>query len=487
MDTSEVNAEKKLNPVPVKERAKIPRREEKKRPVAERIRDKDEIYIKFTEAEVIEQASRCIECKVPKCMNDGCPLHNRIPDWLRLVAAGDFAAAARLSNETSNLPEICGRVCPQYKLCEGHCSLSKKQGAVAIGKIEKFINDWVRDHGGLPVPEIPPPTGFRVACVGAGPAGLAAADELRKKGHEVTVFDKKAVAGGLLYYGIPPFKLKKSVVKARVERLEKMGVTFVLGTEIGKEIPLTVLREKHGFDAVFVGIGAPLCKAARCEGEDLGRVFTADEFLVANNVPKPDRPHGMDEDIPLGKSVIIFGGGNTAMDCVRTAVRQGYEKVYCFYRRSQVEMPAGEKERINAEEEGVQFQYLVAPSRFLPNGGTKVAKVECFRMDLGEPDESGRRRPVKVEGSEFTVDVDTIVLAIGYDNDLAFGSAVPDLKVDKWGCFLVDAETGRTSVPWLFAGGDAVHGADLVVTAVAAGRRAAAGIEAYLTSLKSAS
>lgn len=484
MDRADVDEKAvKGNPVPMKERAKIPRREEKKRPVAERIRDKDEIYIRFTEEEVIEQARRCIECKTPKCMLEGCPLHNRIPEWLRLVAAGDFMAAALLSNETSNMPEICGRVCPQYKLCEGHCSLGKKQGAVAIGKIEKFINDWVREHGGLPLPEIPAPTGFSVACVGSGPAGLAVADELRKRGHEVTVFEKKFVAGGLLYYGIPPFKLNKGVVKARIERLERMGVRFVLGTEIGKNVPLTDLREKHDFDAVFVGIGAPHCKAARCEGENLERVFTADEFLIANNLPREERPKGMDADIPVGKSVIVFGGGNTAMDCVRTAVRQGYESVYCFYRRSQVEMPAGEKERVSAEEEGVRFEYLVAPSRFLPNGGTRVAKAECFRMDLGEPDESGRRRPVKVEGSEFTVDVDTVVLAIGYDNDLAFGSAVPGLAVDKWGCFLVDPETGQTSIPWLFAGGDAVHGADLVVTAVAAGRRAALGIDAYLKTL----
>ncbi len=472
---------KAVNPVPMKERMKIPPKDEKKRPVSERVKDRGEIYIPFTEEEVIEQAQRCIECKKPGCMTEGCPLHNRIPDWVRHVAAGDFAEAARISNMTSNLPEICGRVCPQYKLCEGHCKLAKKTGAVRIGKIERFINDWVREHGGLPVPDIPPPTGFKVACVGSGPAGIAVADELRKKGHEVTVFEKKDMPGGLLVYGIPPFKLDKDVVRARIERLRKMGVEFVTGTEIGKDIPLVDLKEKQGFDAAFVGIGAPLCKSARVEGEDLERVFTADEFLIANNVPKEDRPEGFEDDIPVGKSVIVFGGGNTAMDCVRTAVRAGYKKVYCFYRRSQLEMPAGEKERVNAEEEGVSFEYLVAPKSFHADGSGSVQQVECFRMELGEPDESGRRRPIRIDGSEFRVEVDTVVLAIGYDNDQAFGSAVPGLEIDKWGCFLVDEETGQTSLEWLFAGGDAVHGADLVVTAVAAGRRAAAGIHQYLT------
>jgi len=474
------NADKMVNPVPKKERMLIPLREEKKRPAEERKRDNDEIYIRYTEEEVIEQARRCIECKVPKCMIEGCPLHNRIPEWVLATAVGDFREAARISNETSNLPEICGRVCPQYKLCQGHCILNKKQGAVQIGRIERFINDWMREHGGLSVPEIPAPTGFRVVCVGSGPAGIAVADELRKKGHEVTIFEKKNVAGGLLYYGIPPFKLKKEVVRARIERLEKMGVEFVYGTEIGKDIPLINLKEKRGFDAVFVGIGAPNCKSARCEGEDLDRVFTADEFLIGNNIPKEERPQEMREDIPVGRSAIIFGGGNTAMDCMRTAVRAGYEKVYCFYRRSQVEMPAGEKERVNAEEEGVEFQYLVAPSKFSADGGSAVKKVECFRMELGEPDDSGRRRPIKIDGSEFTVLADTVVLAIGYDNDLGFGTHVDGLDVDRWGCVLVDEASGQSSVPWLFAGGDAVHGADLVVTAVAAGRRAAAGIDAFL-------
>ena len=339
----------KVNPVPMKERMKIALREEKKRPVAERIKDKDEIYIHYTEEEIIEQARRCIECKTPKCMLEGCPLHNRIKDWVRLTAAGDFKEAARISNRTSNMPEICGRVCPQHKLCQGHCVLAKKTGAVQIGKIERFINDWMREHEGLPVPRIPPSTGFRVACVGSGPASLACADELRKKGHEVTIFEKKLKPGGLLYYGIPPFKLNKKVVQARIERLEKMGVTFVLGTEVGKDIPLIDLREKRGFDAVFVGIGAPLCKSVRCEGEDLERVFTADEFLLASNIPAEDRPEDNKEDIPVGNSIIIFGGGNTAMDCVRTAVREGYGKVFCFYRRSQVEMPAGEEARSTPE------------------------------------------------------------------------------------------------------------------------------------------
>lgn len=482
--TVNTEKDKKTNPVPIKERMKIDLKEEQKRPAEERIKDKEEIYVRYTEDEVIEQARRCIECKTPKCMIEGCPLHNNIPDWIRLTAVGDFREAARISNMTSNMPEICGRVCPQYKLCEGHCALNKKVGSVQIGKIERFINDWLREHDGLPVPDIPAPTGFKVACVGSGPASLACADELRKKGHDVTVFEKKRRAGGLLYYGIPPFKLNKEVVRARIERLEKMGVTFVLNTEVGRDVTLTDLREKHGFDAVFVGIGAPVVKSARCEGEDLKRVFTADEFLVANNVPAVDRPENMKEDIPVGKSVIIFGGGNTAMDCVRTAVREGYEKVSCFYRRSQLEMPAGEKERINAEEEGVQFQYLVAPSKFISNGNGEVKKVECFRMELGEPDDSGRRRPIKIDGSEFTVEADTVVLAIGYDNDLAFTSAIEGLEVDKWGSILVDPESGQSSLEWLFAGGDAVHGADLVVTAVAAGRKAAAGIDDYLNSTK---
>jgi len=469
-----------VNPIPKKERMQIPRRDEPKRPAGERAADMDEIYIYFTEEEIIEQARRCIECKVPKCMIEGCPLHNRIPEWMNAVAAGDIREAARISNTTSNLPEICGRVCPQHKLCEGHCTLSKKAGAVSIGRIERFINDWTREHGGLEIPEIPAATGFKVACIGSGPASIAVADELRKKGHDVTVFEKNKVASGLLHYGIPPFKLNKEVVGARIERLEKMGVEFVLNTEVGKDLTLADLKEKQGFDAVFIGIGAPLCKSARCDGEDLGRVFSADEFLMRNNVAVDDRPDDMKENIPVGISVIVFGGGNTAMDCVRTGIRAGYEKVYCFYRRSQLEMPAGEKERVNAEEEGVEFQYLVAPSRFLANGGNVVAEAECFRMELGEPDDSGRRRPIKLEDSEFTVDIDTVVLAIGYDNDPSFSDDVEGLDTDKWGCVIVDNYNGQSSLEWVFSGGDAVHGADLVVTAVAAGRRAAAGMDAFL-------
>lgn len=459
----------------------LPKKNEPKRDPNERLRDWKEIYHEYSIEEVKLQSQRCLDCAYPTCLTDGCPIQNDIPGWLRLVAEGKFLEAARLSATTSNMGEICGRVCPQDNLCEGVCNIEQLWGAVHIGKIEKFLNDYAfKFYGGVPLPDpMPEPTPYKVACIGAGPASMAVADELAKRGHKVVIYDIYPKGGGTLTYGIPEFKLEKRFVEQRFEYYAKMGVEFIGNTKIGTDIPFQSLVDNY--DAVFIGIGAVKGSSPGVEGEDLEGVYQATEFLSRANLPTDWLPEHWKEPLPpiAGDVCITFGGGDTSIDCIRSARRLGYKKSYLYYRRGPHEMPANKRELGSAIEEGVEVFYFHAPKRFIGENG-RVKAVECYEMELGEPGPDGRRRPVKKEGSEIIVECDRVVLAIGYNNDADIPHEYPDLVADKWGVIRIDDRSGHTSVPNVFCGGDARRGADLVVTAVQDGRTASRGIMAYL-------
>lgn len=445
-----------------------------KRPAGERIADFDEIYSLFDEATIKEQASRCLQCPEPSCV-EGCPLANRIPEWLALAAEGRFLEAAEVSRATSNMPEICPRVCPQERLCEGSCILNGRSDPICIGAIEKFINEYAFAHGGLKI-ERPPANGLRVAVVGSGPGGLACADELAKLGYAATIFESQTLPGGLLMNGIPAFKLEKSVVERRVNILKQMGVDFQLGVTVGKDVSLKQLQ--RDFDAIFLGVGAQKPKLLDVPGAGLTGIHQSLPFLVQKNSPSAlDLP---EIDIH-GKRVAVLGGGDTAMDCLRTAVRCGAKEAVCLYRRDLANMPGSRKEYANALEEGAQFLFLTNPVALEGNGAGEVAAVQCVRMELGAPDASGRRKPRAVPGSEFTVPAEILLVAYGFD-PVPFPpeSDFARIAVNDWGALVVDANQ-MTSEPGVFSGGDAVRGPSLVVHAVRDARKAAAGIDRYLS------
>ena len=451
-----------------------------KRPAAERICDFDEIYGLFDEATAREQASRCINCPDPPCAQT-CPLGNRIPVWLALVADGRFLEAAEVSRSTSNLPEICGRVCPQERLCEGACILNARSEPVAIGALEKFLNEYAFAHGGVDVTPVEP-NGFKVAVVGSGPGGLACADELAKLGYAVSVFEAQSRAGGLLVNGIPSFKLEKSIVERRLALLRKRGVVFRCGVKVGRDVSLSTLREQ--FDAVYLAIGAQKPKELKIPGAELRGVFDALPFLIQKNVETAS-------DEPLievrGKRVAVLGGGDTAMDCLRTAIRSGACEAICIYRRDLENMPGSRREYLNATEEGARFMFLTNPIALSGHESGSVAAARCVRMELGEPDAKGRRKPREIAGSEFDVPVDVVLVAFGFDPVPIFAAGNSDnIEVNNWGGVVVDANQ-MTSVPGIFAGGDLVRGPDLVVRAVLDSRKAAAGIHQYLSTAQSVS
>ncbi len=463
-----------------RERLKLPRVDPPIRDPKERITDFREVYLEYDEKAAVQEASRCVECKNPPCER-ACPLHNRIRDWLILTAEGRFLEAAHLSQSTSNMPEICGRICPQDRLCEEACIVGAKNQPVAIGAIERFINEYAfRVHGGIPVPSVAPRTGKRVAVVGAGPAGLACAEELRKMGHDVTIFEALPKPGGLLIYGIPGFKLEKWVVERRIEYLKKLGIEFRCNVKVGRDLSLQDLFDR-GFHAIFLGTGAQRPKNPRLPGMELAGIHEALPFLIRNNLDERELPPGMKRDDLRGRKVAVFGGGDTAMDCLRTSVRLQASRVVCVYRRDEANMPGSRQEVKRAKEEGVEFHFLTTPVRFIGDEAGYVRKVECLRMRLGEPDQSGRRSPIPIEGSEFEFEADFIILAFGFEGD-----PVPDeggrLKLTKGGTYEVD-EHKMTSWRGVFAGGDGVRGADLLVTALRDGRDAAIGIDRYLRSL----
>ncbi len=453
-----------------RERLKLPHVPILKRPPAERLGDFCEVTLTYTPEQAVAEASRCVECAKPPCVK-ACPLHNPIKDWLVLTAEGKFLEAAHLSRTTSTMPEVCGRICPQDRLCEDACIVGVKHPAVAIGAIEKFVNEYAFAAEGLLLPPVAAPTGHRIAVVGSGPAGLACAEELVTRGHHVTVYEASPRPGGLLRYGIPGFKLEKSVVDRRVEYLERLGVEFVCNTRVGEEVSLDELTE-GGFHSVYLATGATVPKRPALPGMELDGIEDALPFLICNN-----REDGDPEDDLTGLRVVVLGGGDTAMDCLRTARRLGAISVTCVYRRDEANMPGSRREVQAAKDEGVIFEWLRAPVRFLDNGAGGVRGIEVLQMELGEPDAGGRRKPVPVAGSEFEIDADLVILAFGFDGSPVATTDGP--KITKWGTYEVN-EDAMTSAPGVFAGGDVVRGADLVTTALADGRTAAAAIDRYL-------
>lgn len=462
-----------------KERLRVPPQHMPKQDPATRVGNWDETYLGFALEFAKLEAHRCIQCPAAPCVK-ACPVHNDIPGAFLKLESGDVIGAANSFRETSNLPEICGRICPQEVLCEGHCVVGKNNIPVQIGKLEFFVTDLERRTEGFPHRDVAASTGRRVAVIGAGPAGLAVAEELAVRGHSCVVYDAWAEPGGILLYGIPSFKLSKQIVREKIAHLRCLGIEFVQNTVVGRDVSFAALVQDN--DAVFIGIGAGIGGRLRIKGEDLAQVYQATDFLVRGNVAPEYRPPEMREAIETGDRVVIIGGGDTSMDCVRTARRLGASEVTCVYRRTDAEMRGREEERRNAREEGVKFLFLTIPLRFLADAQGQLRALECQRMELGEPDESGRRRPIPVPGSEFELPCETAVLAIGYSADPVLKESSLGLELDRAGLVLIDRETGRTNIRGVFAGGDDVNGADLVVTALADGRRAAAGIDGYLRS-----
>jgi glutamate synthase (NADPH/NADH) small chain len=451
----------------------VPREAPPKRAATERIRDFREIGANYDAAAARAQASRCICCPYPLCAQ-ACPLSNRIPEWLALAAQGEFLEAAAISRETSNMPEICSRVCPQERLCEGACILNGKSDPVAIGAVERFISDYALDHGFIgPLPA--PPNGHRVAMIGSGPGGMACADELAHLGYDVTVFEALLIPGGLLVNGIPAFKLEKHIVERRIDSLAKRGVKFRLGVRVGWDVSLADLR--RDYEAVFLGVGAQRPKPLDLPGANLGGVVPALPFLVQKNVNLP-----VFESPPIevkGLRVAVLGGGDTAMDCLRTAVRCGAQEAVCLYRRDFANMPGSRKEYVNALEEGARFEFLTNPVEIVAGANGAVSAVRCTRMELGAPDASGRRKPRPIRGSEFTAAADLLLVAYGFDPaPFPSGSDFSALQTDDWGGLKVD-QNQMTNLPGVFAGGDSVRGPSLVVHAVRDGRKAAKGIHGF--------
>ncbi len=453
-----------------------------KRGATLRTEDFAEIYGRFSPERATEQASRCEQCGVPFCQVH-CPLHNNIPDWLRLATEGRLEEAYELSSATNNMPEICGRICPQDRLCEGNCVIEQSgHGSVTIGAVEKYITDTAFDMGWVQPVRPARELAQSVGIIGAGPAGLACAEELRKQGWQVHVYDRYDRVGGLLIYGIPGFKLEKPIVERRARHLRDSGIHFHLVSDIGGAGPsFAELRQRH--DAVFIATGVYRARDLAAPGSGLPGIVPALDFLTASNRKGLGDPVPAFDDGTLdaaGKHVVVVGGGDTAMDCVRTAVRQGAKAVSCLYRRDRANMPGSLREVGNAEEEGVQFLWLSAPEAFL--GDARVEAVRAHRMRLGAPDASGRQAPEIEPGSAFRVEADLVIKALGFDPEnlpTLFGE--PDLKVSRWGTVGIDWNTMMTEMPGVFAGGDIVRGASLVVWGVRDGRDAAQGIHAHLT------
>ena len=444
-----------------------------------RVCDFEDVIIEFDPERAMVEASRCIHCPDPAPCMVACPTANDIPSAMWLIEQGRFAEAADLYHQTSSLPEVCGRVCPHEALCQGSCVLNKTHTPVLCGELEAFTVDYKRRHEGNNL-KVGTSNGKQVAVIGAGPAGLGCADILVQKGYDVTIFESKPAPGGLLVYGIPNFKLPKDVWEEKWKEFENAGVKFVPNTYIGKGKTIDDLFNE-GFGAVFVGVGSEIdAKMENTPGTELPGVFEATDFLIRSNVDPNQLPDDMKQPVEIGKRVVVIGGGDTASDCLRSALRLGAEDVTCLYRRTENEMPGGTKDRKLAREEGAKYRFLTQPVKFIAGEDGKLAAVECIEMKLGEPDAKGRRKPIPVEDSNFSIACDTAILALGYWPDPIIGKTTPDLETHNWGLIKADKTTGATSREGVFSGGDCATGPDLVVTAMVGGRQAALAIDEYL-------
>jgi glutamate synthase (NADPH/NADH) small chain len=460
-----------------KERQKTSRQKMPEQDPKARAKNFNEVPLGYSAELAQLEASRCLQCKKPKCI-EGCPVEIDIPAFIKLISDGDYVGAARKLKERNSLPAVCGRVCPQEDQCEKFCIVGKKDEPVAIGRLERFASDWERKKGEVFIPEKAPSTGKKVAVVGAGPAGLTLAGDLILKGHDVTVFEALHKPGGVLIYGIPEFRLPKDIVEAEVHYLERLGVNVEVNCVIGRIETVDELLETY--DAVFLGLGAGLPQFLNIPGENLCGIYSANEYLTRSNLMKAYLFPQYDTPIALGKNVAVFGAGNVAMDAARTALRLGADQVRIIYRRSRDEMPARIEEIHHAEEEGVQFYLLTAPVKFFGDDNGWVTGVECLRMELGEPDESGRRRPVPIKGSEFQLECDMAVVAIGAGANPLLTTTTPGLELNRRSYIVADPETGKTSKPGVWAGGDIVTGSATVILAMGAGRKAGNSIHDYL-------
>lgn len=444
-----------------------------------RIRNFEEVPLGYSEKTAIIEAKRCIQCKNPGCVR-GCPVDVKIPEFIQQIAEGRFIEAALKLKETNGLPAVCGRVCPQEDQCEKECILGKKGEPVAIGRLERFAADYERNSGKISIPPAVQPNGKKVAVAGAGPAGLTIAGDLVKLGYDVTIYEALHKAGGVLVYGIPEFRLPKAIVEAEVEYLRKLGVKIETNFVIGRTKTIDELFAE-GFNAVFIGVGAGAPVFMNIPGENLGDIYSANEYLTRSNLMKAYLFPEYDTPIVRGKKVAVIGGGNVAMDSVRTALRLGAERAMIIYRRTGVEMPARQEEVHHAREEGVEFLMLTNPLEYIGNSLGRVIGMKCIRMELGEPDASGRRSPVPIKGSEFVMDVDTVVVAVGTMANPIIPATTPNLHTNKWGYIETHDASGLTSRKGIYAGGDIVTGSATVILAMGAGRKAANAIHEYLS------
>ncbi len=459
-----------------KARARQPALKYVRRPVEERILDFNEAVLGFDAETAKAEAMRCVQCPDPQPCLLSCPAGNDVPEALWLISQGDFIGAAKVFAATSPLPEVCGRACPN--LCQEGCVLGRYYGSVSVGKLEAFVADIARREGALAIEVPQEKTGKRIAVVGSGPAGITVAEDLVKKGHAITVYEAWPVPGGVLIYGIPSFKLDKYVVQNKIHDLEAVGVRFITNTRIGETVTIDDLLEEY--DAVFLGTGAGIEATMNIPGEDLQGIYKSTDYLIRANVPPEMIPPDKREKPVIGRRVAVIGGGDTAVDCARTSIRLGAEEVTIVYRRTEAEMPGNKVERRVCIEEGVNIRYLQAPVEFIGDENGQVKEMKVIKMKLGEPDASGRRRPVPIEGSEFTQEIDTVILAIGYWPDPFLGERTEDLATHKWGLVVAEEAVGATTREGVFAAGDNVHGPDLIITAIASAHRAAESIDAYL-------
>ena len=467
-----------IKAMPKHERMKLPRQEMPVQDPQARRANYDEVALGYSEDTALLESLRCLQCKRPKCV-EGCPVGVDIPAFIERLKEGDMPGAVRALKGDNNLPAICGRVCPQETQCEALCVLSKKHEPVAIGRLERYVADWDLAHPSSP-PEVPPPSGKKVAVIGCGPAGLTCAGDLARYGHSVTIFESLHAPGGVLIYGIPEFRLPKHIVHAEVDYVRSLGVEVRLDMVIGKVYTLDELLQEQGYDAIFLGTGAGLPMFMHIPGENYNGVYSANEFLTRVNLMKAYLFPDWDTPVKVGQKVAVIGAGNVAMDSARSALRLGAEEVHIVYRRSSEEVPARAEEVHHAEEEGIIFDFLTNPVEIYGDDRGWVRGMRCIRMKLGEPDASGRRRPLPIEGSEFDMDIDMVVMALGTrPNPLVFTES-GGLERTKWGTVVADEETGKTTKDRVWAGGDIVTGAATVISAMGAGKRSAADIDRFL-------